>query len=149
MTVTEDGKATLSDGGNVLGTVQLEADELESLRLMLAAADFNNMKIYYGGGEPHPEGFLDTLVLEKGGEPKRVTMEQGASFTEATAQERALFTRVRGQCVTHREHLHHGGGNSIAERLERLARLTEIGDGHGRLRCRLLRPHRRGVLAHR
>jgi hypothetical protein len=105
MTITEDGEATLSDGGNVLGTVQLEPDELESLRLMLAAADFINMKIYYGGGEPHPEGFLDTLVLETGGEPKRVTMEQGASFTEATTQERALFTLMRNTFIGHRARL--------------------------------------------
>jgi hypothetical protein len=95
MTVTEDGRATITDGGEVLGTVQLESSQLETIRTLLAASDFLNMKIYYGGGEPHPEGFVDTLALEKGGETKRVTMEQGASFTIATPIQRAMFRELR------------------------------------------------------
>jgi hypothetical protein len=102
MTVLPSGMATVRDGENELGTVQLTDDQMRTIRVMLERADFMNMRIYYGSGHPHPEGFVDRISISTAATAKTVTMEQGASFAEATSAQRSLYNAMRDMLAAER-----------------------------------------------
>jgi hypothetical protein len=95
MTILPSGMAAVRDGERELGTVQLTDDQMKTTRAMLEKADFMNMKIYYGSGHPHPEGFVDRISIDTAATSKTVTMERVASFSEASSTQRALYDWMR------------------------------------------------------
>jgi hypothetical protein len=102
MTILPSGMAAIRDGERELGTVQLTDDQMKTIRAMLEQSDFMNMEIYYGSGHPHPEGFMDRISIDTAATAKTVTMEQGASFAEATSVQRSLYNTMRDMLAAER-----------------------------------------------
>lgn len=94
MTITERGEATLTDSGKALGTVQLAPEQMEQIEARLEAANFFNLKVYYGSGHPHPNERVDTITIKTPTRTKVVTVERSAGFTQATVQVRELFQEL-------------------------------------------------------
>ena len=99
MTITESGEATIMDGGQVIGKVQLSAERMAQIESLFESANFFNLKAFYGSGSLGPNERINTLTLQTPEKTKVVTMEEVGSFNQTTPQMENLFRTIYNTLV--------------------------------------------------